>query len=266
MEEGPAEDAVELTVIVPAYHDRDSIAATLERFVTSLDATNADWEIIVIVDGDAETYAAAAGMESDRVHVHGYRFNRGKGFALRYGISLAAGRIVTFLDSDGEIDPIDIWRMAKVLREHQADVVVGSKRHPQSQVQYPWTRRFQSACYQALVRALFSVGVRDTQTGLKVMRREVALAVLDVALVKRFAFDVELLALARHFGFSRIIEAPVTITYRFHSTTDMGAVFRVLWDTAAIFYRLRIRRWYNRPEARGLRALRAGMPASLRPD
>ena len=263
---GLAQSALELTVIVPAYRDEASIAATLARFAAALDATSEDWEIVVVADGDPETFAAAAALASDRIHVHGYRTNRGKGFALRYGISLAAGRIVTFLDSDGEIDPVDIWRMARELREQAADVVVGSKRHPLSQVHYPWPRRVQSACYQLLVRGLFRVGVRDTQTGLKVMRREVALAVLDVALVKRFAFDVELLALARHFGYTRILEAPVTISYKFNSTTDLRAVFRVLWDTAAIFYRLRIRRWYDRPEARGLAALRAGLPARLGPD
>jgi glycosyltransferase involved in cell wall biosynthesis len=261
-----AETGLELTVIVPAYRDGESIVPTLASFATALDEASNDWEIVVVADGDAATFAAASPLESDRVHVHGYRVNRGKGFALRYGISLARGRLVTFLDSDGEIDPVDIRRMVGLLRSENADIVVGSKRHPQSHVDYPWTRRVQSACYQAVVRLLLNVGVRDTQTGLKVMRREVALAVLDVALVKRFAFDVELLALARHFGYTRILEAPVTINYKFSSTTDMGAVFRVLWDTAAIFYRLRLRRWYNRPEARGLADLRAAMPARLGPD
>jgi hypothetical protein len=130
-----------------------------------------------------------------------------------------------------------------------------------SRVQYPLLRRFQSWCYQVLIRTLFRVLVRDTQTGLKMMRREVALRVLDVALVKRFAFDVELLALARRFGFSRIIEAPVAIDYQFSSTTNLRAVFAVLWDTAAVFYRMRLRHWYDKPHGAGLEALRSGLPA-----
>jgi hypothetical protein len=103
--------------------------------------------------------------------------------------------------------------------------------------------------YQGILRGLFRLRVRNTQTGLKMMRREVAARVIEVALVKRFAFDLELLVLARHFGYGRIIEAPVHIEYSFRSTTNLRAVFWVLWDTAAIFYRLRLRRWYDRAAA-----------------
>jgi hypothetical protein len=91
----------------------------------------------------------------------------------------------------------------------------------------------------------------------------VAEQVIGVALVKRFAFDLELLAIAVYFGYGRIIEAPVTIRHRFKSTTSLRAAFRVLVDTLAIFYRLRIRRWYTRRSARGFAALCAGLPAPL---
>ena len=156
--------------------------------------------------------------------------------------------------------------MARLLQLYSADVVVGSKRHPLSLVHYPWPRRLQSLAYQLLVRLLFRVKVRDTQTGLKMFRREVAERVVDAALVKRFAFDLELLVLARHFGYVRIIEAPVQIDYKFQSTTSPRAVFSVLWDTAAIFYRLRIVRWYDGAEARGLSHLIEELPAALGGD
>ena len=165
-----------------------------------------------------------------------------------------------------EIAPEEIGRMARLLDLYSADVVVGSKRHPMSQVHYPWPRRVQSLAYQLLVRLLFRVKVRDTQTGLKMFRREVAERVLDAALVKRFAFDLELLVLARHFGFGRIIEAPVQIEFKFHSTTNPRAVFSALWDTAAIFYRLHVRHWYDGAEARGLSLLLEELPAPLGGD
>jgi alpha-galactosidase len=98
---------------------------------------------------------------------------------------------------------------------------------------------------------LFRVKVHDTQTGLKLMRREVSEDVLRVALVKRFAFDLELLAIADHLGYDRIIEAPVTIDYAFSSTTNLRAVFWVLVDTAAIFYRLHLRRSYSQARSHG---------------
>jgi glycosyltransferase involved in cell wall biosynthesis len=253
----------ELSVIVPAYHDRERIRPNLERLGRALDTTGLVWEVIVIVDGDAATYRCASTVSDERIHVHGYQANRGKGFAIRYGMTLARGELITILDSDMDIAPEEIGRMVALLRLYEADMVVGSKRHPLSRVHYPWFRRVQSACYQLVVRLLFRVKVRDTQTGLKLMRREVARRVLRVALVKRFAFDLELLALAAHFGFRRIIEAPVEIDYHFSSTTSPRAVFRVLWDTLAIFYRLRIRHWYDRRNAPGLTAIITGLPSRI---
>lgn len=252
-----------LSVVVPAYQDGRRIVDSLERLECALEATDLPWEIVVVVDGDPETFRAAWPLRSRRVRVVGYEQNRGKGFALRYGMSLAHGDLVTFIDSDMEISPEEIGRMAQLLHLYDADVVVGSKRHPLSKVKYPRARRIQSACYQLLIRALFRVSVRDTQTGLKMMRREVAAKVLDVALVKRFAFDLELLAIARRFGYRRIIEAPVLIDYQFSSTTNLKAVFSVLWDTMAIFYRMYLRHWYDKTTSAGLVALQHGLPAAL---
>jgi glycosyltransferase involved in cell wall biosynthesis len=255
-----------LSVVVPAYKDGPRIIESVQRLTAALDETGLAWEVILVVDGDAATYRAAQPLRSDRVTVLGYGLNRGKGFALRVGMSHARGEVVTFIDSDMEIDPQQIGDMEQLLRMYHADVVVGSKRHPLSEVRYPLLRRFQSLCYQLLIRLLFRLRVRDTQTGLKVMRREVAMRVLDVALVKRFAFDLELLALARRFGFGRICEAPVRIDHSFGSTTNVRAVFWVLWDTAAIFYRLYLRHWYDHASDGGRLGLAAALPAPLSVD
>ena len=105
--------------------------------------------------------------------------------------------------------------------------------------------------YQQLVRVLFRLDVRDTQVGLKVFRREVAEQVLPLLLVKRFAFDLELLAVSRALGFGRIEELPIRLDYRFTGSGVRSlAVLRALVDTAAIFYRLRILRYYQRQAAR----------------
>jgi glycosyltransferase involved in cell wall biosynthesis len=254
-----------LSVVVPAYRDGAKIQGSLERLQRALEATGMTWEIVVVVDGDPLTAQYAQRARSSRVHVHAYQQNRGKGFALRYGMTKARGALVTMIDSDMEIAPEEIWRMTRLLDLYGADMVVGSKRHPLSEVQYPWFRRFQSLCYQLLVRVLFRVNLRDTQTGLKVMRREVADRVIQVALVKRFAFDLELVVLAHRFGFRRIIEAPVRIEYGFSSTTNFRAALRVVWDTLAIFYRMRLRHWYDRRNGQGMAALSAYLPEPIDP-
>ncbi|MGH7704855.1 MAG: glycosyltransferase [Candidatus Dormibacteria bacterium] len=255
----PPRRGPELSVVVPAYRESDSINRNLERLTAALAATGISWEVVVVVDGDEATTKAARSSCSAQVRVVGYRRNLGKGFALRVGLAQTRGELITIIDADMEIGPEEIGRMVSLLHLYQADIVVGSKRHPLSEVSYPLLRRVQSRAYQLLLHLLFQFNLTDTQTGLKVMRSEVAAKVVSVALVKRFAFDVELLALARHFGFRRVIEAPVRIEYAFQTTTGLRAVARVLWDTAAIFYRLRLRRWYDREGAGGLLALKAGL-------
>ena len=115
---------------------------------------------------------------------------------------------------------------------------------------YPRSRVAASWLFQQLVRLLFRLDVRDTQVGLKVFRREVAEQVLPLLIVKRYAFDIELLVVSRAFGFDRIEELPIRLDYRFTgSGVRSRAVVSALVDTLAIFYRLRILRYYQRRRA-----------------
>jgi hypothetical protein len=158
----------------------------------------------------------------------------------------AEGEIVGFIDAGMDLDPRGIGVLVAQLLAHGADIVIGSKRHPASRVQYPPLRRLYSWGYQVLVRVLFGLRVKDTQVGLKLFRREVVARVLPLLLVKRFAFDIEFLAVAHALGFRRIEEGPVELTHRFNSTIHLGSVWNMLWDTAAVFYRLRLMRYYQR--------------------
>jgi hypothetical protein len=93
---------------------------------------------------------------------------------------------------------------------------------------------------------LFGLPLRDTQTGLKLFRREVLKQAFPKVLIKRFAFDLELLVLAHHMGY-RITEAPVIVNYRMkYGHIGLRAVFNIFWDTLAVFYRLRIKKYYDR--------------------
>lgn len=96
-----------------------------------------------------------------------------------------------------------------------------------------------------MLRLLFHLEVRDTQVGLKLFRREVLAAVLPRIVVKRYAFDLELLVVAHHLGFTRVVEAPVRIGHRFSSTINRQAITSILRETAAIFYRKNVVRYYD---------------------
>lgn len=242
-----AADQKELSVIVPAYQEGPRIHDNLVTLLGELDLLGINYEVIVVSDGNTDNTAAEAErVGSPRLKVLAYAANMGKGYALGYGVGHASGRLVTFIDADMELDPSDIKHFIAAIEDNDADIVIGSKRHPQSKVAYPVFRRFESAVYQLLIRVLFNLKVRDTQTGHKLFKREVLSDIVPLLAVKRFAFDLELLVVAHHLGYRRVVEAPITLDYQFNSTIRPNAVFRILWDTAAIFYRLRILRYYDR--------------------
>ncbi len=235
-----------LSVIVPTYKDGPRVYDNLVNLDKALADIGDTYEIIVVSDGNNDnTHDEARRLDAPHVRVFHYARNMGKGFALRYGMARSHGEIVTFIDGDGDIDPVQIASYLQLMRRTEADIVVASKRHPQSEVVYPLARRVYSVTYQSLLRLLFSLKVRDTQVGLKLFRREVLSDVLPRIVVKRFAFDLELLVVANHLGYTNIVEAPVRIGQRFSSTINRRAIMSILWETAAIFYRQRVLHYYD---------------------
>jgi len=231
------EPSVELSLILPSYNAGPGLRDMLLGIKRELDGVPSR-EIIVVSDGSTdETVRVAEEAVGDGVRVLQYPKRIGKGHALRVGLSEARGRYIGFIDADGDIDAQAIRPFLEIMRLYQPDIVLGSKRHPLSDVHYPVARRVMSWTYHKLVRVLFRVNVRDTQTGLKLIRRETLAAVLPLMFEKRYAFDLELLVVGRSLGFRRVFEAPVRIDFKFSSHVDRRAAFRILLDTMAIFYR-----------------------------
>jgi len=238
-----------LSVVVPAYKQEKTIVEDIKRIRETLEKMRFDYEIVVVVDGFVDkTYERAKKLRLKKVKVVGYPTNKGKGYAVRYGMVRTKGDLVAFIDAGMDIDPNGLAMILEHMEWYGADIIVGSKRHPASQVEYPFLRKIYSLGYQILIWFLFGLKVKDTQTGLKIFKREVLEKVLPRLLVKRFAFDVELLAVARRLGFKRIYEAPVKIDtkqFKFTSTIKFKTVWEMLIDTLAVFYRLYILRYYD---------------------
>jgi glycosyltransferase involved in cell wall biosynthesis len=248
-------EGLTLSVVVPVFNQAASIVHNLrtirERVAEGL---GDNFEIVVVSDGSIDTTEAELVAErgNGEFRVLHYDRNLGKGYAIKIGALEAAGDWVGFIDADLDIDPSDLAVYVRHAQAHDLDFAIGSKRHPDSHVHYPRSRVVASWLFQQLVRILFRLDIRDTQVGIKVFRRQVAEQVLPLLLVKRYAFDIELLAVARAFGFDRIEEMPVRLDYRFAgSGVRSRAVLRALIDTAAIFYRLRVMRYYQRRRAIG---------------
>lgn len=237
-----------LSVVSPAFNEAGTIVKAIEVLVDYLERIGLDYEIVVVSDGSTdETFLQASRSAGPRVRVIHYGRNMGKGYALRTGSKVARGEWIAWFDADLDLQPDALGGFLDLAQTDGLDVVIGSKRHPDSDVIYPRYRRVYSWLYQQLVRAMFRLNVRDTQVGVKLFRREVLDAVLPVVLVKRYAFDLEVLAVSRRFGFGAIVEQPVALHYRFTgSGINWRAIVNALIDTVAIFYRLRILHFYDR--------------------
>lgn len=239
-----------LSVIVPAYKQGRTIKKDLENIDRTLKTglpKDYDYEIICVVDGYFDNTASEAKkVKSTKVKVYGYEKNMGKGYAVRYGMKYAKGALISFLDAGMDISPAGIMMLMDHMKWYNADIIVGSKRHPVSQVNYPLTRYIFSVGYHLGVRVLFGLPLTDTQSGIKIFKRKVVEKILPRLLVKTYAMDIEMLAVARYLGFKRIYEGPIEVHFdKTNSNINWKTIFRMLWDTVAVFYRLYILHYYD---------------------
>lgn len=201
-----------ISVVVPAYNEARRLPASLGRIFEFMDVRHPEYEVVVVDDGSTDGTAELARREfaeRSQLRVERYEANRGKGYAVRLGIAQARGDLVLFSDADLST-PIEDLDALLAAVERGADVAIGTRAHPDSdvRVRQPFYRDRAGKVFNRLVRLLLLPDLQDTQCGFKLFRREKILPLLDEARVDRFAFDVELLYLARRAGL-RIVEVPV---------------------------------------------------------
>ena len=240
-----------LSIIMPAYGLEKVIAENIEA-VCGLLRGQIPFEVVPVDDGSRDATAAAIQQETER-HPHEVtpvfvKVNAGKGNALRRGFAASRGSHILLLDGDLDLSPSKISVFFDVMKREEAAIVIGSKRHPDSVVDYPWHRRLASGIYFALVRVLVGLPVTDTQVGMKLFRRDALQWSFDRMLVKAFAFDLEVLSIAHAKGF-KVAEAPIHLQFGEKlGCLSWSNVKQVMKDTLAIFYRLRILRYYGSVE------------------
>jgi glycosyltransferase involved in cell wall biosynthesis len=235
---------VELSFVIPAYNEEVFIEDTLGTLDLVVKGKRLQYEIVVVDDGSQDktfTRALKYAQRNGHVKVIRYAKNAGKGYAIKTGFMKATGDVVIFIDGDMEIDLKTISKYVKAL-EH-ADVVIATKWHPKSEVSQSLGRKIMSRTFNVLVRILVGFNLKDTQVGLKVMKRSAVDNIFPRLAVKRYAFDVELLAVAHLYGL-KIVEMPVKI--RSASSFKAKEAWRMFVDLLGIAYRLRVTRWYQR--------------------
>ena len=240
-----------LSLVVPAYKQEKTIIEDIKNLQKVLSTLPFKHEIIVVVDGDHDnTFKNAEKQKCKEVIVLGYKNNIGKGFAIKHGVEKARGDIIGFIDAGMDINPTEISIALDIMNWNKADIVVGSKLHPESKVKYPIQRKILSWGYRNFTHMLFGFDVKDTQVGFKLFKGKVAKEVFSRIIVKRFAFDIEVLTVAQKLGYTKIYEAPIKLNFTGVSSITSGSFWKViysmLWDTAAVFYRLRILHYYDK--------------------
>lgn len=240
-----------LSLIIPAYNKESEVFRVVSDFVNELKHLPYDWEIIVVDDASRDQTLREAirskrfNGNSKRIKIFSYNLNQGKGFALYHGFKKSCGDIVVFADSDLDLPTKNLPIILEYLQKTNADIVIGSKRHPHSRVSYPLIRHIQSRTYQLLIKLLFDLHITDTQVGQKAFKRQVLEESFPRIVVKTFAFDLELLVVAQKLGYAKIVEAPVVLDYHFTSTISLTAIKKVIIDTLGIFYRKNFLKYYD---------------------
>jgi len=240
-----------ISILMPAYNEGGRIYNNLLKSCEIFKKFRFPFEILVIDDGSSDNTKEEikkAALCHSEIKLVENKTNQGKGFALKNGFSNATGNIIIFLDSDLEIDPFQVGNLLKAMRDNNAEIAIGSKRHSKSNVDYPLQRKILSVGYYILIRLMFNLPVKDTQSGIKAFRRDVLDKIFPMILCKKYAFDVEILANAIRRGY-KIVEVPIKIV--FSRKNNMGRIkikdITDIWiDTLAIWYRMKLIKYYDK--------------------
>jgi glycosyltransferase involved in cell wall biosynthesis len=234
---------VGLSFVIPAYNEEIFIEDMLGALDAAVKSEKLPYEIVVVDDGSKdETFNKAMkyAKRNGHVKVIRYKKNAGKGHAVKTGFLETTGEIVVFTDGDMEIDLNSISKYVEALRD--GDIAIATKWHRDSIVTMPMTRKILSHSFNVLVRILTGANLRDTQVGFKVMKRSAVDNIFPKLAVKRYAFDVELLAVAHLYGL-KVVEMPVKM--KLDSSFDTKEVWHMFVDLLGIAYRLRVIHWYR---------------------
>ena len=225
-----------VSVVMPLYNEGAHITSNVEQTLGVLRMLG-PFEIILVNDGSSDNSGEEIARLAEKFpgEIVPLQLPRsGKGEALRRGAQAARGEFVVFIDADLDLPPEQILFFIAIQRVKKADAVIGSKMHPDSTVDYPLKRRVYSLGYFWLVKFLFGLPVRDTQTGLKLVRRDLLLKALEKTEGRGFTLDLELLVRLVQLG-AVMVEAPVVVRHSFKfggiGLPVVWQIFRDTWQT-----------------------------------
>jgi dolichyl-phosphate beta-glucosyltransferase len=212
------------SIIVAAYNEEKRIIPSLFAIRDYCAAKNIDHEIIVVDDGSTDNTRRVS-MEKipeiPHLKVMGYDTNMGKGYALRTGVLASKGNTVLLTDADLSTPIEELSKLSHLVHNNACDIAIGSRAHALSQIRkkQPWWRQGMGKLFNKIVKFLVIDDFDDTQCGFKLFSGESARSLFREAQINRFAYDVEILALAKRNGY-RICEVPIIWLNSLQSKVD----------------------------------------------
>ncbi|MBU2490830.1 MAG: glycosyltransferase family 2 protein [Proteobacteria bacterium] len=207
----------DLSVVIPAYNEEDRIVPTLTATLDYLAGRRASAEVVVVSDGStdhtADVVRAFAPPENVSLRMLEYKPNRGKGYAVAYGMTRAKGGRVLFMDADYSV-PIEELEKAEALMDQGADVAIASRALAESQVEayQNLPRRMSARIYTLVQNTWLGFSYPDTQCGFKMFTQNAAADLFSRQKLTSVIFDAEILWLAKRQGF-RVAQFPVKWTH-----------------------------------------------------
>jgi glycosyltransferase involved in cell wall biosynthesis len=240
------DDRIDVSVVLCAYNEGKIIEDSIRNVDDVMSRTGWSYEIIVVDDGSSDDTRKKAvkcigANHNGHLKVIGYQKNMGKGNAVRTGFDHAQGDSVVVIDSDLDVDPKLIPSYVDALASN--DIAVASKWHARSHTVVTLRRKILSFGFNALSKLFTGIKLSDTQTGLKAFRREVLERMSPKFVVKRYAFDLELIGACNHAGY-KIVDLPVNV--HIESMVSFKEIIRMTLDMLGIAYRLRVLKYYQR--------------------
>jgi dolichol-phosphate mannosyltransferase len=232
-----------LSIIVPTFNQAGKISYSVEKIKQAVELSFANYELIVVNDGSTDntlTILKDIATTDDHVRAISYTPNRGKGYAVRKGVLDSQGDAVILLDGDLDISP-DLIR-DYVEKLSTSDLVIASKKHPDSRVRIPRSRAFLSRAFNFLIKATIGIAQTDTQAGFKVGKGDMMRTIFRDVSVNRYAFDVEFLAIAAVLHL-KVQEMPVIM--KIDQKFKIKEIVRMFLDVTRIWYRYRIADRYH---------------------
>ena len=203
-----------ISIIVAAYNEEKRIIPSLFAIRDFCNSKNMECEIIVVDDGSKDNTRRVATEKIPQIpqlNVIGYDTNMGKGYALRTGVLSSKGDFVLLTDADLSTPIEELSKLLHFVHNNTCDIAIGSRALALSRIlkKQPWWRQNMGKLFNKIVKTLVIDEFDDTQCGFKLFTGESARSLFKQARINRFAYDVEILALAKKNGY-RVREVPIT--------------------------------------------------------